>query len=111
MLNVRVQTITSPRMNTAAAANTGGHRAAGQISRGKTRARGTTVNQLSVGQPKPIALARASTASINTPSTSSGRSGRSRRERMSSMIRGATVTTPMASEANQLNQVVTSGAW
>ena len=62
------------------------------------------------GEPKLMALARASTTRANVPSTSSRIPGRSCTTRASPITNGATVTTPIASEANQFSQVVRIGA-
>ena len=98
--------MTRARMNTAAAANAGVHRAAGQTSSGRSMASGRMVNQWSVDQPKPSTPTKASTASMHTPSTSSERSGGSRRVRAIPIISGATVTTPTTPQANQCTHAV-----
>ena len=63
-----------------------------------------------MGAPKLIALTKASTTSADIPCTSSDFPGRSCRVRASPMTIGATVTTPIASEANQFSQVIRIGA-
>ena len=92
-------------MNAAAAANNGRQRAATHNSAGNSRAIGTTVVQGSHGIATATTLRMMSDASAQRPSIVSLDPGGSRPAEASPMTRGAVVTMPSASDANQFCQV------
>src|SRR5690348_2191303 len=107
---VVVKTMARVTMNAAAAANTGGQRAAIHSRTGNRRAMGTRVVQGCCGRAMTIALMTMSDTSATRPSTVSFPDGGSRAAEASPITRGATVTMPSASEANQFCHVTKIGA-
>src|SRR5579864_8344442 len=96
--------------NAAAAAKTGRQRAAIHNNIGNSSATGTTVSQASCGSKIAIAVITASAANAAAPSTSSLRGSGCRTAAVSSITSGATITIPIASDANQCCQVVSISA-
>ena len=95
----------SVTMNAAAAANSGRQRAAIHNRTGNSRAIGTTVVQGSHGTATATTLRMMSAASALRPSSVSLDPGGSRAAEASPITRGAVVTMPSASDANQFCQV------
>ena len=110
MPKVVIHTTVSVMMNTAAAAKTGRQRAASQSNSGNSNAIGTDVPSGAFGRTITKPDMATSAASATAPSMSSWRGGTLRRTAASSMISGATVMMPSASEANQCCQVSSTGA-
>src|SRR5580704_9637414 len=94
----------------AAAANTGRHRPVIHINIGNSKATGTTVSQGSCGSASEIAVITASAPNAAAPSMRSLRGGGCRTAAPSSITSGATITIPIASDANQCCQVVSISA-
>src|SRR5215467_1721901 len=109
MPKVIVQTIVSETMNTAAAANTGGQRAAIHSRKGNSSAGGSAGSHDSGGRKTVMAFIAANTTSATMPSMISLVGGGLRRALAKPIITGATVMMPMASDANQCPQVVQNG--
>src|SRR5215470_9308945 len=107
---VVVQTIARVTMKAAAAANTGGQRAAIHNRTGNSSAIGTTVVQGSGGSAMTMTLMTTSDASATKPSMVSLWAGGSRAAEASPITSGAIVTMPSASEANQFCQVTKTDA-
>src|SRR5688572_4348129 len=97
-------------MKTAAAAKTGLQRAAIHNRTGNSSAIGTTVVQGSGGSAMTMTLIMMSDASATRPSIVSLRAAGSRAAEASPITRGAIVTMPSASDANQSRQVTKMGA-
>src|SRR3954465_9818210 len=106
MSKVVVHTIVSAMMKAAAAANTGWQRAASASNSGNTRAIGSTVSQDWRGKKIIMALINAIAASPAVPSRISLGGGGSRAAAAIPITSGASVTIPIASEANQCSHVV-----
>ena len=92
-------------MKAAAAAKTGRQRAAIHSRTGNSSAIGTTVVQGCGGRAMTMTLKTMSNASAARPSMVSLRGGGSRAAEASPITRGAIVTMPSASDANQSRQV------
>src|ERR1700719_3036310 len=105
-----VETTVVETRKAAAAANTGRQRAVIHISMGNSTATGTTVSQGSCGSAIAMAVITASAANAMAPSMRSLRGGGCRTALASSITKGATITIPMASDANQCCQVVSISA-
>ena len=97
-------------MNAAAAAYTGGQRAASQSSCGNSIAAGSTVAHNPGGRAKIRPLATARTTSATAPSISSRRGRGSRNIWASPISSGAIVTTPSPSDVNHTCQMLSTGA-
>ena len=111
MLNVVAKTIASPLMKAAVAAKTGWQRAASHNSIGNSSATGTTVPQNPCGRKMTNPFRMTSATSAATPSKNPRHDGGCRAAEANSMISGATVMIPRASEANQCCQIVRIGAF
>src|SRR5262249_7187924 len=110
MPKTAVDTTVMETRNTAAAAKTGRHRAASHNSIGNSKATGTTVSQDSCGRAIEIPVITASATSATAPSISSLRGGGCRTAAARPITRGATMTMPIASDANQCAQVLSNDA-
>ena len=111
MPNVVVKTIVSALMKAAVAAKTGWQRAASHNSIGNRSATGTTVPQSPCGRKMTNPFRMTSATSAAAPSINPRRDGGCRAAEANSMISGATVMIPRASEANQCCQIVRIGAF
>src|SRR4029077_16716897 len=110
MPNTAVETTVMETRNTAAAAKTGRPRAESHNNIGNSNATGTTVSQCCCGREIEIPVITASTTSAIVPSINSLRGGGCRKAAVSPITSGATMTIPIASDANQCSQVLSNGA-
>src|ERR1051325_3478979 len=95
---------------TAAAANTGGQRAAIHSESGKNKARMSSTDHAWLGSSGISAATAITQTSADRPSPTSRGAGRSRAALNIPISSGAMVMMPMASEANQVRQMVSPGA-
>ena len=110
MPKVVVHTIVTAMMNAAAAANIGWQRAASHNNSGNSKAIGTTVVHDPRGKKTPSALINVIAMSTEAPSMASFGDGGLRTAAPIPISSGATVTMPIASDANQCSQMVKLGA-
>src|ERR1041385_4468354 len=95
---------------TVAAAKGGEQRAASHNESGKNNAMMTSTAQASLGRRRMRTASPATQTIASRPSRTSRGGGRSRRAQQRPIRSGAMVMTPIASDTNQVRQIVSTGA-